>query len=804
MPSVPESVMYTSSRGGDGGVVYQLYKAVTASYQTSRGFVNGTTWISAGSTGTLPVDAKPAPPDFAASWHRNPTDVGTTRDQQQNGEKSSPEDRSQGENRDALRADRRPKEKDSTVDPRPSDRWNSPYRPYIPSSVSSTVPSHTPFIPPPSTPYIPPSSTPYIPPSSTPYILPSSTPYILPSSTPYIPPSSTPYIPPYSTPYIPSPTPSYMPPPTTPFIPPTAIYLVPNPSTPSTPSTPFSPPTVSGRGAYNSMPPSEPYPRWATMVPSPPPVGGSYGAAGIPSSLPSRHIHGGPGGPIPDGGIYGYARRVPNPLPGGGIYAGARWSSDPVAGGGGFQRGAASTPGPFLASSVQQEQIVPGSTTYTTTVGADGRVVYHRFRAIAARYETPQGIVEGVQLVPFPVQIPPPDAIPATSTLGAPWNGVSTDRDTTSHRQREEKGHRREKKASSRRSHQWERDRPDQHGTPSGPVLNSDRGQPDYPRGQFPPTPRDESRIHASTLPAFNRPSQQPVGSLIEPECFKRPPNATHPYPPFDITRVLELDDLLDEVMPNFPFKLSTHDVYNEDWTRLMLDLWMVWSRELQKPEVSGTQVPRRSSVVADIIDSWNAKFFAPRGLQVLLYKGRECRSGPNSGTLNSHLPGLDVNGADLSASESDSSDSDSENEGNEYREQGGVSERRVDARRADMENEIIRDNKGKERHVWKMNEGKRPAHQPSDSDSDEDSYPYPMRGGIFGQPINPPVTQHMHMNPTAPQHVPQSMNPSLTQHMPPMVFPPSGGSAKSGVTVLNLQYPNESPFYNPYYFPPP
>ena len=64
--------------------------------------------------------------------------------------------------------------------------------------------------------------------------------------------------------------------------------------------------------------------------------------------------------------------------------------------------------------------------------------------------------------------------------------------------------------------------------------------------------------------------------------------------------------------------------------------------------------------LVADLIDLWNSSFFITRRVEVVLFKGRERRSGANAGTVDYNLPGLRP---DASSSSSSSSDSGSESD---------------------------------------------------------------------------------------------------------------------------------------------
>ena len=51
---------------------------------------------------------------------------------------------------------------------------------------------------------------------------------------------------------------------------------------------------------------------------------------------------------------------------------------------------------------------------------------------------------------------------------------------------------------------------------------------------------------------------------------------------------------------------------------------------------------PKRSTLAADVVDLWNTSFFRVRGVEMVLYKGRERRSGRYAGTVDVNLPGFD------------------------------------------------------------------------------------------------------------------------------------------------------------------
>ena len=72
---------------------------------------------------------------------------------------------------------------------------------------------------------------------------------------------------------------------------------------------------------------------------------------------------------------------------------------------------------------------------------------------------------------------------------------------------------------------------------------------------------------------------------------------------------------------------------------------------------------PKRTVLTADLIDLWNASFFLRRGVEAVLFKGRERRSGRNSGVVELHLPGFD----DIAAASESESSSSSESESDDY-----------------------------------------------------------------------------------------------------------------------------------------
>lgn len=122
------------------------------------------------------------------------------------------------------------------------------------------------------------------------------------------------------------------------------------------------------------------------------------------------------------------------------------------------------------------------------------------------------------------------------------------------------------------------------------------------------------------------------------------------------------MDKFYDQI-PRMPLVLDTHDVYHQDWIRFMNDLALAWAGKMPIHEFSkGGVPPKRSSLVADLINLWNDSFFRARRVEVVLYKGRERRSGAHIGTLDKNLPMPDLD-SDTDSSDSSSESSESEDE---------------------------------------------------------------------------------------------------------------------------------------------
>ena len=86
-----------------------------------------------------------------------------------------------------------------------------------------------------------------------------------------------------------------------------------------------------------------------------------------------------------------------------------------------------------------------------------------------------------------------------------------------------------------------------------------------------------------------------------------------------------------------------------------MQDLALSWGGKL--PTTDPSRSSRPSVVTAELVDLWNNSFFTSRGVEVVLFKGRERRSGQGFGQIERNLPGFG-NPSDSDSSVSSSSDS--------------------------------------------------------------------------------------------------------------------------------------------------
>ena len=215
------------------------------------------------------------------------------------------------------------------------------------------------------------------------------------------------------------------------------------------------------------------------------------------------------------------------------------------------------------------------------------------------------------------------------------------------------------------------------------------------------------------STPAYQPPPLQEEAMLPPPEGFSRPPNAAQSYTYFENLKIQDLDDL-EKSMPRMPAVLTTHDVYHEDWIRFMQDLTNAWIGRLPIPESAKQdgRPPKRSVVATDLVELWNTSFFIPRGIEVIIYKGRERRNGKYVGRVDTALPGFNITVDDITDSSSGLSEGDSDDDyvppgGARYGNYGGVYGRQdpttIEGREARLRRKEIEEEEKRKRKEKKL-----------------------------------------------------------------------------------------------------
>lgn len=176
-----------------------------------------------------------------------------------------------------------------------------------------------------------------------------------------------------------------------------------------------------------------------------------------------------------------------------------------------------------------------------------------------------------------------------------------------------------------------------------------------------PPSTYPGQRSSSPLPPGAALPPMEQQQQLPAPEAFSRPINAALPYTPFETMKIQDMDEFFDHI-PRMPLALKPHDVHNEDWFRLMEDLSLSWAGKLPVQSLGRDgRPPKPSTLAAELIDLWNTSFFLARGIEVVLYKGRERRSGSQIGKVDLNMPSYD----DSDSSSSSEEDTDDDDYGN-------------------------------------------------------------------------------------------------------------------------------------------
>ena len=132
----------------------------------------------------------------------------------------------------------------------------------------------------------------------------------------------------------------------------------------------------------------------------------------------------------------------------------------------------------------------------------------------------------------------------------------------------------------------------------------------------------------------------QEEATVALPESFNRIPSPAWAFTPFNEFKIQDLDRL-EGNMPRMPKDIDVHDVLHVDWIRFMLDLTGAWIEQLPIPESAkqNGRPPERRDVVTGVVEDWNKKFFFRRGIEAIVYKGRERITDKYAGRVDTNLP---------------------------------------------------------------------------------------------------------------------------------------------------------------------
>ncbi|KAG6868463.1 hypothetical protein C0993_002438 [Termitomyces sp. T159_Od127] len=218
------------------------------------------------------------------------------------------------------------------------------------------------------------------------------------------------------------------------------------------------------------------------------------------------------------------------------------------------------------------------------------------------------------------------------------------------------------------------------------PILPQDRARmTPIPRGRSPAPPLPYNSNAVGLSQSASSPNMSisaphagshgaPPKQLAAPEGFSRPINGSRPFPPFQIMKIQDMEKFWSE-LPKMPAVLMYHDVFEEDWRRLMVDMALAWAEKLPIPEPEeGGGMPKRSTIVADLVNLWNESFFMKRDIELVLFRGKERRTGPLTGFIDENLPYLEEPDDYISSEEDtvdDDSNSDLEYGGGRYQHPG-------------------------------------------------------------------------------------------------------------------------------------
>ncbi|KAH6915444.1 hypothetical protein BKA70DRAFT_1258963 [Coprinopsis sp. MPI-PUGE-AT-0042] len=193
-----------------------------------------------------------------------------------------------------------------------------------------------------------------------------------------------------------------------------------------------------------------------------------------------------------------------------------------------------------------------------------------------------------------------------------------------------------------------------------------------YPQSQS--TGRPRSRMAGGPSPYPGSAQTLPsggAGPLAAPDCFSRPINAALPYFPFEPINVHAMNNFFKGIMPKLPNVCETHDMRSDDWQRFIEDLTKAWTGQLPAQPLPTGEPPHPSTVAEKVIATWNTSFFEPRGIEVVLYRGIQRRSGAQYGRKDLNHTQLEGTDSDTDEEDTESSSETDSDDGDPYGEGG-------------------------------------------------------------------------------------------------------------------------------------
>ncbi|KAJ8092922.1 hypothetical protein PM082_023558 [Marasmius tenuissimus] len=154
-------------------------------------------------------------------------------------------------------------------------------------------------------------------------------------------------------------------------------------------------------------------------------------------------------------------------------------------------------------------------------------------------------------------------------------------------------------------------------------------------------------------------------------EGFDRPNNGAPASMPSKTIRIHDMDDFGRLPLP-MPTVIRTYGVDAKDWTSLVEELALAWSGQIPAPTAPHHDQPLIPlAMIVALLFTWNKFLFNTGEVNLVLYKGHECCSGPRTGQINHQLPIVLDDQAEDSSTESEDVDSDIEDEAHHNAEYG-------------------------------------------------------------------------------------------------------------------------------------